>query len=82
MPTVNSFTMSPSITQITAYVVVLLGILVFYICITPNMNNTAVNISLSIFYGVSTILLIIFGAISSYVDPSDTVIEEYHRSIK
>lgn len=74
MPVVNSFTQTPSATQILAYVVVLLGILIFYTCVTPNLANRNANIALSVFYGVSTLLLIVFAALSSYVDPSDPTI--------
>ena len=78
----NTFTQSPSSTQIIAYVVVLMGVLVFYSCITPNFNNHTANITLSVLYGVATILLVLFAFLSSYDDPSDPTIKYYHLSIE
>jgi hypothetical protein len=74
MPTINAFTMKPSITQILAYVMILLGLLVFYTCITTNMLNTIANIIFSTLYGFSILMLIIFATLASYLDPTDPII--------
>ena len=74
MPTINSFTQIPSPTQIVAYLAVIMGIIVFYACITPNFQNQIANIVLSVLYGVATVILIISTTIASYIDPTDPVV--------
>lgn len=82
MPVINSFTQSPAVTQILGYIFVLMGILVFYICITPHMNNIPANITLSVLFGISTIILIVFSVLSSYIDPSDSIVKQYYEALK
>lgn len=82
MPTVNAFTMKPSVTQILSYCIVIAGIIIFYKCITPNMFNIAACLVFSIMYGVSVIILIIFSALSSCLDPTDPVIMNYRQCLK
>lgn len=82
MLVINSFTQSPAWTQILGYVFVLMGILIYYICITPHMYNLAANATLSVLYGVSTVILIAFSFLSSWIDPSDGVVKQYLKSLK
>jgi hypothetical protein len=82
MPIINAFTMKPSVTQILSYCIVLAGIIIFYKCITTNMFHTTACIVFSIIYGVSTIILIIFSALSSCLDPTDPIIIDYRNCLK
>lgn len=82
MPTINSFTQKPSPTQILAYIVVLMGVVVFYSCITPNFHNFTANTTLSTLYGVTTLTLVISAILSSSIDPTDPLIHQYKQSLR
>lgn len=72
--TVNSFTMRPSATQIVSYSVVLGDLAIFYACMTPNFKNLAVNIGLSVAFGVASIVVVVATLLTSLDDPSDSVV--------
>ena len=72
--TVNSFTQRPSTTQILSYAVIVGDVIIFYSCMTPNLQSTAANAALSVLFGVASIVVVISALLTSLSDPSDPVV--------
>jgi hypothetical protein len=72
--TVNSFTQRPSPTQILSYAVIVGDVIIFYSCVTPNLQSTAANAALSVLFGVASIVVVISALLTSLSDPSDPVV--------
>jgi|JI6StandDraft_1071083.scaffolds.fasta_scaffold06477_3 hypothetical protein len=72
--TVNSFTQRPSPTQILSYAVIVGDVIIFYSCMTPNLQSTAANAALSVLFGVASIVVVISALLTSLSDPSDPVV--------
>jgi len=78
--TVNTFTMRPSATQVVSYAVILGDITIFYCCITPNFQSMVANITLSVLFGVASIVVIVSALLTSIDDPSDSVVWEHRKA--
>ena len=69
----NSLSRTPSIAQISAYILVVVQSCIFYIMVAPKFHSESAKTAFIVLYTIFTVILITAGTICSCIDPSDSV---------
>lgn len=74
-PTVNAFTQKPHIAQIGSYIIMIVQIALFYVCIYPIFNQENKFLTFGVVYPVTFGILAILALVCSVIDPSDPTVK-------
>ena len=74
---VNSFTHTPSVTQIISYVINILEPVVFYVLVQPNFSSSTTQITLICIFSIFCLSKVILTLIISFSDPADEAMVKF-----
>jgi hypothetical protein len=72
----HSFSRTPVTTQIVAYAVLLLEVVVFTVCVQNNVGSVLARAVLTSAYYVSWLGVVATGTVASCIDPTDALVKE------
>ena len=70
---INTFTRTPSFAQISAYVIVGLDIIVYYVMVQTKFMDETTRIVMNVLFSCSIISMLIPTILCSIIDPSDSI---------
>ena len=78
---INTFSQTPSITQIASYIIFLAQVLIFSIIIQAHITQQTTRISMIIIYSIVTFIQIVITFLTSLSDPSDSFMIRYRNDL-
>jgi hypothetical protein len=76
---INTFSQTPSVTQIASYIIFLTQILIFAIIIQAHYRQQTMRITMIIIYSIVTFIQVVITFLTSFSDPSDSFMIRYRN---